>query len=88
MDTMTVGAARKDDVVQCERSVSKQKCFIRTPAGLLLCTDHLHKACSAHKVPDLEHHTFFDFCGMERFRSVAVSSAEMWQITGPTMVCI
>ena len=29
----------------------------------------------------------FDFCGMERFRSVAVSSAEIWQITGPPMIC-
>ena len=56
---MTVGAAWKDDVGQCERSVSKQKSFTQIPAGLLLCTDQLHKDCSAHKVSDLEHRTYF-----------------------------
>ena len=48
---MTVGTARRNGAVQFERSVSKQKCFTRIPAGLLLCSDQLHKACLAHKVP-------------------------------------
>ncbi len=56
---MTIGAARKDGFGQCKRPVSKQKCFTRVSAGLLLCIDQLQKDGSAHKIPDPEYRTYF-----------------------------